>query len=36
MAREANLESSIDQSHTPTKMEIPIENGKLKLRFFSN
>jgi hypothetical protein len=36
MAREANLEFSIDQSHTPTKMEIPIGNGNLNPRFFSN
>jgi hypothetical protein len=36
MAKEANLEFPIDQSHTPTKMEIPIGNGKLKPRFFSN
>jgi hypothetical protein len=36
MAREANLEFSIDQSHTPTKMEIPIGNGNLMPRFFSN
>jgi hypothetical protein len=36
MAREANLEFSSDQSHTLTKMEIPIENRNLKPRFFSN
>jgi hypothetical protein len=36
MAEEANLEFSIDQSHTPTKMEIPIRNGNLKSRSFSN
>jgi hypothetical protein len=36
MAREANLEFSIDQSHTPTKMEIQIGNGNLNTRFFSN
>jgi hypothetical protein len=36
MAQEANLEFSIDQSHAPTKMEIPIENGNLNPRFFSN
>jgi hypothetical protein len=35
-AREANLVFSIHQSHTPTKMEIPIGNGNLKPRFFSN
>jgi hypothetical protein len=34
MARESNLEFSIDQSHIPTNMEIPIVN--LKPRFFSN
>jgi hypothetical protein len=36
MAKEANLEFSIDQSHIPTKMEISIGNGNLKPRFFSN
>jgi hypothetical protein len=36
MAKEAILEFSIDQSHTPTKMEISISNGNLKPRFFSN
>jgi hypothetical protein len=36
MAQEANLEFSIDQSYTPTKMEIPIGNGNLHPRFFSN
>jgi hypothetical protein len=36
MAREANLDFSIDQSHFPTKMEIPIGNGNLNPRLFSN
>jgi hypothetical protein len=36
MAKEANLEFPIGQSHTPTKMEIPIGNRNLKPRFFSN
>jgi hypothetical protein len=36
MAKEANLEFSIDQSYTTTKMEILIGNGNLKPRFFSN
>jgi hypothetical protein len=36
MDKEANLDLSIDQSHTPTKMEIPMRNGNLKSRFFSN
>jgi hypothetical protein len=36
MAEEANLEFSIDQSHTPTKMEIPIGNGNVNPTFFSN
>jgi hypothetical protein len=36
MVGESNLDFSIDQSHTPTKMEIPIGNGNLKSRFFSN
>jgi hypothetical protein len=36
MVEEANLEFSIDQSHFPTKIEIPIGNGNLNPRFFSN
>jgi hypothetical protein len=36
MVREANLEFSIDQSHTPTNMEIPIGKGNFNPRFFSN
>jgi hypothetical protein len=36
MAQEANLEFSIDQSYTPTRMEISIGNGNLNPRFFSN
>jgi hypothetical protein len=36
MAQEANLEFSIDQSYTLTQMEIPIANGNLNPRFFSN
>jgi hypothetical protein len=36
MAKEANPKFFIYQSHTPTKIEIPIENGNLKSRFFSN
>jgi hypothetical protein len=36
MAQEANLEFSIDQPHTSTKMEIPIGIGNLNPRFFSN
>jgi hypothetical protein len=36
MVGEANLEFPIDQSHTPTKIEIPIRNGNLKSWFFSS
>jgi hypothetical protein len=36
MNKEANLEFSIDQSHTTTKMEIPIGNGNIKPRFLYN
>jgi hypothetical protein len=36
MAKEANLELAIYQSHTPTMMAIPVGNGNLKPRFFSN
>jgi hypothetical protein len=36
MAQEANLEFSIDQSYTPPKMKIPIGNGNLNPRYFSN
>jgi hypothetical protein len=36
MAQEANLEFSIDQSYTSTKMEVPFGNRNLKPRFFSN
>jgi hypothetical protein len=36
MAREANIEFLFDQSHTLTKMKIPIRDGRLKPRFFSN
>jgi hypothetical protein len=35
MAQQASLEFSIDQSHTPTKMEIPIGNGNRNPRYFS-
>jgi hypothetical protein len=36
MAREDNLVFFIGQCHTPTKMEIPIGNGNLNPRIFSN
>jgi hypothetical protein len=36
MAQEANLEFSIDQSYTPPKMKIPIGNGNLNPRYFSD
>jgi hypothetical protein len=36
MAQEANLEFSIDQTHAPTKMEIPIGNGNRNPRYVSN
>jgi hypothetical protein len=36
MDKEANHEFSIYQSHTPTKMAIPVGNGNLKPRLFSN
>jgi hypothetical protein len=36
MAKEAKLEFSFDQFHTPTKMAISVGNGNLKPRFFFN